>query len=247
MAKPTTREDFINYCLRKLGHPVIEINVDEDQVEDRIDEALDFYHQFHNEGTVLHWLSHQVDATDISNKYFTVDEDIIGVRRILPVTDKNNIGGMFDIRYQWRLNDMQNFSSLQLNYYDTTMKHMTLINQILVGEAPIRFNRHMDRVYVDMDWDKDVAVGDWIVMEAWLVVDPETYTDVYGDRMLQKYATALLKKQWGNNMKKYQGVQLIGGVEMNGQTIYEEADAEIKELEEEFRRVYELPVRFFVG
>ena len=247
MGKPTTREQFKDYCLRKLGFPVIEINVDEDQVEDRVDEALDFYYQFHNEGSHLTWLSHQIDATDMANKYLTVNEEIIGVRRILPITDKNNIGGMWDLRYQWRLNDLYNFSSVQLNYYTSTMQHLALINQILVGEAPIRFNRHMDRVYIDMDWENDVSIGEWIVMEAWMMVDPETYSDVYGDRMLGKYATALIKKQWGNNLKKYQGVQLIGGVDMNGQQIYDEAEAEIKELEEEMRRVYELPCRFFVG
>jgi len=247
MAIPTTREEFKTNCLRRLGFPVIEINVDEDQVNDRVDEALDYYYQFHNEGTYLDYYSHQVTGTDITNRYFTLNEDIIGVRRIIPVTDKNNVGGMFDIRYQMRLNDLYDFSSTQMTYYSTTMSHLAMINQIINGETPIRFNRHMDRLYVDMDWENDVTANDYIVMEAWRMTDPETYTDVYGDRMFQRYATALIKKQWGNNMKKYQGVQLIGGVEMNGQTIYDEAIAEITELEEQIRSIYELPPMMFVG
>ena len=247
MAIPTTREEFKTNCLRRLGFPVIEINVDEDQVNDRVDEALDYYYQFHNEGTYLDYYSHQVTGTDITNRYFTLNEDIIGVRRIIPVTDKNNVGGMFDIRYQMRLNDLYDFSSTQMTYYSTTMSHLAMINLIINGETPIRFNRHMDRLYVDMDWENDVTANDYIVMEAWRMTDPETYTDVYGDRMFQRYATALIKKQWGNNMKKYQGVQLIGGVEMNGQTIYDEAIAEITELEEQIRSIYELPPMMFVG
>lgn len=248
MAIPTTREDFIKNCKRRLGWPVIEINVDEDQVSDRVDEALDYYHQFHNEGTYLEFFRHQVTANDITNQFFTVDENLVGIKRIIPITDKNQIGGMFDIRYQMRLNDFTHFgTSTVMSQYVETQKSLTLMNQVLNGETPIEFNRHMNRVYVFMDWENDVAANDYIVMEGWRALDPDTYTDVYSDRMLQKYATALIKRQWGNNMKKYQGVQLIGGVEMNGQTIYDEADAEVKELEIELRTMYEKPTMFFVG
>ena len=247
MAKPSTREQFKDNCLRRLGWPVIEINVDEDQVNDRIDEALDYYHQFHNEGTYLDYLPVQVSSGDIANTYISLNEDVIGVNRILPITDQNNIGGMFDVRYQMRLNDAFNLTSPSLSNYVSQRQKLELMDDILVGQTPIRFNRHMDRLYIDMDWDNDVSANDYIIVECWQVTDPETYTDVYSDRMLQKYCTALIKLQWGSNMKKYQGVQLIGGVEMNGQTIFDEAKDEITELEEQIRSQFELPTMFITG
>jgi hypothetical protein len=247
MAKPTTREEFKTYCLRKLGFPVIEINVDEDQVEDRVDEALEYWHKFHNEGTYLTYVSHQVTSNNVTDKYITLSDDLIGVKRILPITSAKLSSGMFDLRYQIRLNDLYNFSSAQATSYQITREHLQLLNMMFTGENPIRFNRHMDRLYIDMDWNTDIAVGEWIVIEGWSITDPETYTDVYGDSSLQNLATAMIKRQWGNNMKKYQGVQLIGGVEMNGQQIYEEATEEITNLKQEIRDQYELPPMFFIG
>ena len=249
MTKPTTRETFKTNCLRRLGFPVIEVNVDEDQVEDRVDEALDYYHQFHNEGTYQDYFYTLLDATDISNKYLSLDEDVIGVRRILPITGNSTGSGMFNLNYQIRLNDfqMRGGATSGVGGYVSLKQSIELMNQVFVGEAPIRFNRHMDRLFIDMDWDNDVSVGDYVLIDGFRITDPETYTDVYSDRMLQRYATALIKQQWGTNLKKYQGVQLIGGVEMNGQTIFDEAVQEIDKLEEQMRSIYELPAMFITG
>jgi hypothetical protein len=225
----------------------MDINIDEDQVEDRVDEALDYWHTFHNEGTYITYVTHQVTSNNVTNKYIDLDEDLIGVKRILPITSATQSGGMFDMRYQMRLNDLYNFSSVQATSYKITMDHLEMLNILFSGEAPIRFNRHMDRLYIDMDWQNDISVGEYIVIEGWAITNPETYTDVYSDRMLQELAAAMMKRQWGTNMKKFQGVQLIGGVEMNGQTIFEEAVEEIATIKQEIRDQYELPPMFFIG
>ena len=137
--------------------------------------------------------------------------------------------------------------STDLIYYSQVRQHLELINQLLVGQKPIRFNRHMNRLFIDMDWQADVEVGDFLVIECYRILDPDTYTDVYNDRILKKYAAALIKRQWGANLKKFNGVQLPGGVQLNGQIIFDEASQEIKDIEEETRNTYELPVDMFVG
>ncbi|MGA1047355.1 MAG: hypothetical protein ACO3UU_05055 [Minisyncoccia bacterium] len=247
MSNPTSRQGLIDYCLRKLGHPVIEINVDDDQLEDRIDEALGFYREFHYDAVELVYLKHQITQADIDNQYLTINDAITGVTKIFPFSNRTTGINIFDIRYQILINDLYSLMSTDLIYYSQVRQHLELINMMLIGQKPIRFNRHMNRLFIDMDWEEDVDVGDYIVIECYRILDPDTYTDVYNDRILKKYAAALIKRQWGANLKKFSGVQLPGGVQLNGQVIFDEAMQEIKEIEEETRNTYELPVDMFVG
>lgn len=247
MAKVTTREGLRDYCLRALGHPVIEINVDDDQVEDRIDEAFQFYREYHYDAVELVYLKKQFTAEDITNQYITVSDMVVGVNRILPLTNRTRGMNMFDIRYQILINDLYSLMSTDLIYYTQVKMELELINQLLVGVKPVRFNRHMNRVYIDWDWAADIAVDDYAIVECYRILDPDTYTDVYDDYFLKKYTTALIKRQWGVNIKKFSGVQLPGGVTLNGDTIYQEAIGEIKAIEDEMQSRFELPVDMFVG
>lgn len=247
MANPSSRQELIDYCLRKLGHPVIEINIDEDQIEDRIDEAFSFYREFHYDAVELVYLKHQVTSADISNQYLTLVDAIVGVTKVFPFTNKTTGMNIFDIRYQILINDLYSLMSTDLIYYSMVRQHLELINQLLVGQRPIRFNRHMNRLFIDMSWTEDVKENDFLIVECYRILDPNTYTDVYNDRILKKYAAALIKRQWGMNLKKFSGVQLPGGVMLNGQIIYDEAEEEIKEIEDTVRSTYELPVDMFVG
>lgn len=247
MANPSSRQELIDYCLRKLGHPVIEINVDEDQIEDRIDEAFSFYREYHYDAVELVYLKHQVTSADISNQYLTLVDAIVGVTKVFPFTNRTTGMNIFDIRYQILINDLYSLMSTDLIYYSMVRQHLELINQLLVGQRPIRFNRHMNRLFIDMSWTEDVKENDFLIIECYRILDPNTYTDVYNDRILKKYAAALIKRQWGMNLKKFSGVQLPGGVMLNGQIIYDEAEEEIKEIEDTVRNTYELPVDMFVG
>ena len=247
MANLTSRQQLIDYCLRQLGHPVLEINIDDDQLEDRIDEAFSFYREFHYDAVELVYFKHQITSTDITNQYIPITDEIIGVTKIFPFTNKTTGMNIFDIRYQILINDLYSLMSTDMIYYSMVRQHLELLNQLLVGQKPIRFNRHMNRLFIDMDWKADVKENDYIIVECYRVLNPDTYTDVYNDRVLKKYATALIKKQWGTNLKKFTGVQLPGGVTLNGQIIYDEAVEELKEIEEMVRDTYELPTDFFVG
>lgn len=248
MSNPATREQLKDYCLRQLGFPVIDINVDDDQVEDRIDEALQYFQDFHFDAAERTYLQHQVTATDISNKYIEMSEGIIGVTRIFPLSSSNrNSLNMFDLVYQMRLNDIWTFSSTSYVNYVITQQHLRTLDMLLAGEVPVRFTKHVNRLNIDWNWASDVVEGEYIIIEAFVIIDPESYSDVYNDRMLKKYATALIKRQWGTNLKKYQGMQLPGGIMMNGQQIYDEAVIEIKEVEDYIRDTYEAPPMFIMG
>lgn len=246
MAIPTNREQFKDWCLRKLGHPVIEINVDDDQIEDRIDEALQYFQDFHFDGVERWYLKHQITQADKDNRYLPVTENIIGVTRVWPVSTTNASVNMFDLRYQLRLHELYDFTSTSYVNYVLTQQHIRTLDLLFSGEAPIRFNRHTDKLYLDINWSH-LDVGEWVIIEGFIIVDPETYSDVWNDRMLKRLATALIKRQWGDNMKKFAGMQLPGGITMNGQQIYDEAVAEIKELEELIRDSYEEPPQFLMG
>jgi hypothetical protein len=248
MASVTNRQQLTDYCLRRLGHPVIEINVDDDQIEDRIDDAFQFYREFHYDAIEKVYLKHQVTANDISNTYVTLSDAVVGVERVLPFSNKTTSGmNIFDIRYQILINDLYSIMSTDLIYYQQVKGQLQLIQDVLVGTKPIRFNRHMNRLYIDADWTADFAVGDFLIVEGWRILDPNTYSDVYNDMWLKRYATALIKRQWGENIKKFAGMQLPGGVMLNGKEIYEEAVAEIERIEEEIRNTWELPPDMFVG
>jgi len=247
MAVPTSRAEFKQYCLRALGYPVIEINVDDDQVEDRIDEGLKYYGDYHFDATEKVYYKHQVTDADKANKYITLPENIIGAVSIFSIGDPSvRADDLFNIRYQIALNDLYTLTSVSLVPYYMAMQHLATIQELLVGKQPIRYTRHRDRLQVDMDWNT-LKTGEWLLVEAYEVIDPETYTDVWGDRWLARYTQQLIKRQWGNNLKKFNGMQMPGGITFNGQQIYDEADAEIKAMEQEMIVNYSLPVVDMIG
>ena len=246
MAQPTTKAEFKEWCLRKLGKPVIEINVDDDQVDDRVEEAFSYYWDYHFDGTEKTFLKHVLTSTDITNKYITIAENIIGVVNLFDIGDSLSVNNLFNIRYQFALNDMYDMSSYRLQEYMMAMQHIQFIEEMLVGKQPIRYNRHVNRLHIDMDWEK-VSAGDYVVAECYQIVDPATYGDVYKDRWLQSYATAKIKYQWGSNLTKFNGMQLPGGVTFNGEQILSDAREEIQRLEEDMISSYSLPVHDLTG
>lgn len=246
MAVPASRQEFKEYCLRKLGKPVIEINVDDDQVEDRIDESLKYYWDYHFDGSDKIYYKHQITANNVSNGYITLPENINGAVRIFGIGDPMVTNNLFDIRYQIALNDLYTLTSVSMIPYYMMFQHIQLLEQLLVGQQPIRYNRHKNNLYIDMDWNK-VNVGNYLLVEAYEVVDPTVYSDVWGDRWLQEYCTEKIKYQWGSNLSKFNGMQLPGGVTFNGQALKEEADNAIKMLEKEMISSYSLPVMDMIG
>jgi hypothetical protein len=246
MAIPTSRAGFKEYCLRKLGKPVIEINVDDDQVDDRVDESLLYYADYHFDGTDKTFYKYQITDTDKVNRYITLPENMIGAVNLFPIGQALNTNNLFNIRYQIALNDLYTLASISMVPYYMALTNVQFLETMLVGQQPIRFNRHMNRFYIDADWGI-LNAGDYVIVEAYMVVDPDTYTNVWGDRWLARYASALIKQQWGSNMKKYQGMQLPGGLTFNGQQIYNEATEERKELEAEMISSYSLPITDMIG
>ena len=247
MATPTTKATFKEYCLRKLGKPVIEINVDDDQVDDRVDEALRYWYDYHFDGSERVYYKHAITEADVVNKYITLPENIIGAVSIFSMGDPSiRSDDLFNIRYQIALNDLYTLTNVSLVPYYMVMEHLALMNELLVGKQPIRYSRHKDRLYVDMDWNT-VAIGEFLLVEAYEVVDPEVYTDAYNDRWLQNYATTLIKEQWGSNLTKFTGMTLPGGVQFNGEKIYDDAVAERRKLEDEMISSYSLPVLDMIG
>jgi len=271
MAVPSTRATFKEYCLRALGKPVIEINVDPDQVEDRIDEALQFFAQYHYDGIERMYLKHQITAAEIARAqtnttssatdsadgsisadwlegkgFIPIPSAVVSVVQVFPFDDAAT-NNMFDIRYQLRLNDLYDFSSTSIIHYEMTMQHLDYLSHMLVGETPIRYNQHQNRLYLDMDWQNDVSENDYIVIECFRKVDPDTYTDIWDDIFLKKHCTQLIKRQWGANLSKFQGIQMLGGVQMNGEQIYTQAQEEINKLEEQIQLAYELPPMHQIG
>jgi hypothetical protein len=325
MAAPATRQQLIDYCLRKLGHPVTEINVDDDQVEDRIDDAFQYYRDYHYDAVQRIFMKHMVTASrmtvtgvattaglfqlgevivgqtsqaqalvtqegpgvsstgttlllqnikgtfttgetlvssrsantaamvsltlgDLDNGYLPINDAIINVVRVLPFTDtKTGMDYMFDLRYQLRLNDLFDLLSTSIIYYQQIKAHLSLIEMLLVGQKTIEFSRHTNRLYIDMDWKAETNPGEYMIIECYRILDPTEFPDVYNDWFLKRYATALIKRQWGENLKKFQGIQMPGGVTLNGQIIYDESIQEINTLENEMENRYQAPPNFFVG
>jgi len=251
MATITSRQGLIDYCLRKLGDPVIEINVDDEQVEDKVDDALQKYQEFHSDATHRTYLQHQVTADDVTNKYIPISSDIIFISKVFPVsTTYGSSGNLFDIRYQMMLNNMGDFINFagDLSYLYQMEQYLSMIDQQLHGQPQVSFSRHKNRLHIYGDFnDGDLKEGDYVVAEIYQIVDPETNTSVYNDMFMKEYTTALIKQQWGMNMMKFDGMQLPGGVTVNGRQLYEDALQEIERLEEKLRLEQELPVDFFVG
>ena len=319
MSSPSTRQELIDYCLRALGHPVIEINVDDDQLEDRVDEAFQYYRDFHYDAVESVYLKEQITASTLQivgmnagnfsigekitgsssgattfvhaafaankvytktttgtftagetitgavsgtsavvtsmtlgnfdNKYVTLNDSVLSVVRTLPLSSRSNSISFFDAKYQLMLNNIKSLTNTDIQYFTMLKMHINLINDLMTGQKPVRFNRHMNRLYIDLTWGDggDLAIGDYIIIEAYRTLDPDTYTDVYNDGFLKRYSTALIKRQWGVNLKKFEGVQLPGGVTLNGQKIFDEAMEEITALKQEAQDTYQLPVDFFTG
>ena len=247
MAVPATRSEFKEYCLRKLGKPVIEINVDEDQVDDRVDEALKYFYDYHFDGSEKIYVKHLITSEDRNNKYITLPENINGVVRIFDIGAATlSSNDIFNIRYQIALNDLYTLTSVSMVPYFMAMEHLALLEEMLVGKKPIRYSRHKDRLHVDMDWN-NVVDGGYLIVEAYEVIDPDVWTDAWGDRWLQNYCSALIKRQWGSNLIKFEGMQLPGGVQFNGQKIYDDSVDEIRRYEDEMISSYSLPVTDMIG
>ena len=251
MAVPSSRQDLIDYCKRRLGDPVIEINVDDDQIEDRVDEALQHYQEYHDDATVRTYLKHQVTSTDIANEYIPISSNILTVTKMFPISSSfNSSFNFFDIKYQMMLNDiadLQNFAG-DLAYYEQMQQYLSLLDVKLNGTPQVQFSRHQDRLYIFGDFvDGDVKAGEYIVAEIYTVLDPDTHTSIYNDMWLKEYTTALIKQQWGSNLIKFEGVQLPGGVTFNGRQIYDDATTEIERLRERIRLEFEMPADFFLG
>lgn len=226
---------------------MVDINVDEQQVDDCVDMAFQYFQDFHFDGVERTYLKHQITEQNIANNFIPVTDNVIGVTRVFPVGYTATRSTLWDINYQIRLNDLWTFTSTSYTNYVLTMQHLRTLDMLFAGEQPVRFNRHSNRLYIDWDWSNDIKPGEWIVLESHIILDPDNYPRVYDDRLLKRLATAYIKRVWGTNMKKFQGMQLPGGVMMNGQQIYDEAVQEIAEIEALIRSSMEAPPIFFVG
>ena len=245
--QPANKEELKEFCLRQLGYPVIQINVDDVQVDDAVELAFEYWNEFHFNGTERTYVKHVITEQDLANEYITVSDALIGAIRVFPVGGSALAMNMFDLRYQLRLNDLWDLSSTSYVNYSLTMQHLATLNLLFTGQQPIRFNRLTNKLYIDWDWKNDIVAGEYIVVEGIVITDPDTYTRVWNDRMLKKLATAYVKKQWGTNMSKFDKMQLPGGVTMRGVDIYNEAVNDIDKIEQNIRDTYEQPPGFLVG
>lgn len=250
MANPSSRATLIEYCKRRLGDPVLEINVDQDQIEDRIDEAIQYFQEYHSDATRLTYLKHEVTSDDVTNKYIAIPSDYIFVKRVLPMGSGQASSSLFNLEYQIRLNDLQQGGGYlgEMAYYQQLQQHLGMIQMTLSGHPQVTFSQYEGKLFIHGEFEtKSIKAGEYLIVEAFQTVDPETNTSVYNDKWVKAYATALIKQQWGQNLSKFEGMQLPGGVTMNGLQMYSDATEEVRRLEEEIRLEHELPVDFFVG
>ena len=281
MAKPTTRLEFKNYCLRQLGAPVLEINVDDDQVDDLIDDALQLFNERHFDGVERMYLKYKVtqddidrgkadpttcvgivtttaNSTDVSgvgtmsfnwyenSNFIQVPESVIGVEKIFKFDTSSISGGMFSIKYQLFLNDLYFFNSIELLQYSMVKTYLEDIDFLLTTDKQIRFNQRQDRLYLDIDWASEEA-GTYFVLDCYRLLNPTEFAGVWNDSFLKRYATALIKRQWGQNLIKFRGVKLPGGIEFNGREIYDDGQREIDYIREKMSSEYELPPLDLIG
>ena len=266
MAIPTSKAELKEYCLRRLGKPVLEVNVSDDQCDDAIDYAIQKFQQFHYEGAERVYLKHQFTQAEIDagksdstvtaadgtttwkegNAFLSVPEHITAIEGIFSFTDKGT-RNMFDIRYQMRLNDLYDFTSTQFYHYYMIQQHLETIDFILEGMKPVRYQQVQDKLHIDFDWGIDALEGQFIVIKCWRALDPTTWSEIWNQMWLKDYATAKIKKQWGQNLTKFQGVQMPGGVTLNGEMIYNDAVEELKLLDEQLRTTWETPPLDMIG
>jgi hypothetical protein len=260
---PRSREQLKEYALRKLGAPVIEINVDDAQLEDRIDDALQMFAEYHFDGVQRAFYRYIVKEEDRSRGYIDTDSlvkndgaigpeisngnQIISVLRIFEFTESGS-SNMFSVPYQIALNDMYGLRAPgSLINYTMTQQHLELMRDYLDPEKMIRFSRVTNRIYIDMNWEEDIDVGNTVIVECYVALDPNEFPEIYNDILLKKYVVSSFKQQWGQNLSKYQNVTLPGGLSYNGAEIYQQASDEMDKIEESLSNKYELPPDFFVG
>ena len=281
MAQPATRSEFKNYLLRQLGAPVLEINVADEQVDDIIDDALQYFHERHFDGVLRTYLKYQVTQNDIdrgkgpgqdgvlgivtttasstidgaemqfdwkeNSNYLQVPPSVIGVEKVFHFDGSQSMSsGMFSIKYQLFLNDIYFWGAMEMLTYTMTRTYLSDLEFALTTQKQIRFNQRMDRLYMDVDWE-ELTAGDWLIMDCYRTLDPNDYARVWNDSFLKKYTAALLKKQWGQNLIKFNGVKLPGGVELNGRDIYEDGVKELEVIREMMSNTYELPPLDTIG
>tara|TARA_S200002703_G_scaffold136842_1_gene126344 strand:+ start:495 stop:1334 length:840 start_codon:yes stop_codon:yes gene_type:complete len=279
MAKPSTRQGLIDYCFRRLGAPVLEINVDDDQVDDLVDDAIQFYNERHFDGVERMYLKYQITQDDIdrgksggaggvgiattsatstivgaattfnfyeNSNYLQVPDSVVGIEKIFKFDTSSISGGMFSIKYQLFLNDLYYFNSVELLQYSMTKTYLEDIDFLLTTDKQIRFNKRQDRLYLDFDWSAKTK-NTYLVIDCYRALDPDNFNQVYNDSFVKQYLTALIKRQWGQNLIKFRGVKLPGGIELNGREIYEDAEREIDTLRNRMMQDYELPPYDFIG
>ena len=254
MATPTTRQELKEYALRALGHPVIEINVDDSQVEDRIDEALRHFFDWHMYGHEKTYYKYQITQQDITNGYLNTNslgsdgDRILSIPRVFSVGFNLQVNNIFNVRYQMALNDFYGLRTgqMNLNYYVTTMQYIEMLQQLLDPEKQITFSRYANRLTLHMNWT-DFQAGQFLLIEAYRSTDPALYPEVWNDTMLKRHTIALIKRQWGANLSKYDGINLPGNLTFNGQRIYSEAQEELEKVMEDYMTKYEEPPDFCTG
>ena len=276
MAKPASRQQLIDYCLRRLGAPVLEINVDDDQIDDLVDDALQYFQERHFDGVERMYLKYKITQEDLdrgrgrntngvgivtttatsttgnvfnfyeTSNYIQVSDSVIGIEKIFKFDTSSISGGMFSIKYQLFLNDLYYFNSVELLQYAMVKSYLEDIDFLLTTDKQLRFNKRQDRLYLDLDWASQKA-DQYIVIDCYRILDPNTFTNVYNDSFIKKYLTSLIKRQWGQNLIKFRGVKLPGGIELNGREIYEDAEKELEDIKQRMSLEYELPPYDFIG
>lgn len=280
MAQPSTRQELIDYCLRKLGAPVLEINVAQEQIEDLVDDAIQLFNERHFDGVYQTYLKYEITQQDIdrgrakgisgvgvastsvttnivgtattfnyyeSSNYLQVPSHVVGINKVFQFEGSNSIAsGMFSIKYQLFLNDIYYWGSTELLTYSMVKTYLEDINFLLTTQKQIRFNKRQDRLYMDIDWSS-LTVGQYLVIDCYRMMDPNDYSKVWNDSFLKPYLTSLIKRQWGQNLIKFQGVKLPGGIELNGRQLYDDAQREIEVIIEKMSSTYELPPYDMIG
>ena len=280
MAKPATRQQLIDYCLRRLGAPVLEINVDDDQIDDLVDDALQYFSERHFDGVERMYLKYKITQGDIdrgrakntdgvgivtttatsvdtgagsftssfyeTSNFIQIPDSVTGIEKIFKFDTSSISGGMFSLKYQIFLNDMYYFNSVELLQYAMVKRYLEDIDFLLTTDKQVRFNKRQDRLYLDIDWGAQSA-GNFMVIDCYRALDPTSFTQVYNDSFLKRYLTALIKRQWGQNLSKFRGVKLPGGIELNGGEILQQAEQELSDIKSRMSMEYELPPYDFIG
>jgi hypothetical protein len=245
---PASREELKHYILRSLGHPVIDINIADEQMEDRIDDALLFWQEYHSDGTQRYYIAHQVTAEDKANRYITLPDNVYTVNRAFIGKDGNGYSSssILSTQAQIRLSDVFNITAYDLGGYYIANQYLSLLNETLAGKTISTYKRYERKAYIETSWD-NIAEGQFVLFDVFAFLDPEEFVGIYGDRVFRRLATAYCKRQWGENLLKLKNVVLAGGITLNGEVIFYEGKAEIMDIEMNFRRNYSDPDLFFVG